>query len=79
MQEEVAGSALSFLSLERRFLLPGWELTEDRCTEIEQEARAKLAGRNLEEGGGGGENFSALLSLDANWGFPNEEFAEETL
>lgn len=52
----------------RRFLLEGWELTDDRCQEIELDTREALG--KAEQAGASDSD----RTLDTNWGFPNENF-----
>ena len=59
-----------------RFLLEGWELSDDKCHEVESDASHALAERDV----GDLSNFEDQnISLDLQWGFPGEDFAEVRL
>eukprot|EP00961_Rhodomonas_salina_P077329 1036945-Rhodomonas_salina.2 len=49
-------------------LTSGWELTDDRCQEIELDTREALG--KAEQAGASDSD----RTLDTNWGFPNENF-----
>jgi len=60
-----------------RYILPGWELTEDKCAQKTAEARRFVANsRNATKDGGGEMVQGDGDSFDPQWGFPTTQFAE---
>jgi hypothetical protein len=61
-----------------RYILPGWELTEDKCAQKASEARRFVANsRNItDDGGGEVVQGDHQHSFDPQWGFPTTQFAE---
>jgi len=59
-----------------RFLLQGWELSEDNCLQVESDAAHVLSQHGLASAA---DAHAANVSLDHAWGFPAEDFVEVVL